>query len=97
MAEIVGVRFKNVGKVHYFLPNNQKVKINDLVIVETAAGSDCGRVVIIKKNFADKQVLKSLTKVLRKAEFKDFERLKRLKEKEARAAKICGEKIKSIA
>lgn len=94
MAEIVGVRFKDVGKVHYFLPNNQKVKINDLVIVETAAGSDCGRVVIIKKNFADKQVLKSLTKVLRKAEFKDFERLKRLKEKEARAAKICGEKIK---
>lgn len=37
MTKIVGIRFRNVGKIYYFDPKNYKMKIGDHVIVETAA------------------------------------------------------------
>ena len=40
MTKIVGIRFRNVGKIYYFDPKNYKMKIGDHVIVETARGSD---------------------------------------------------------
>lgn len=94
MSEIIGVRFKEVGKVYYFDANNQKFAINDLAIVETAQGPNCGRVVAVKKHFSDNDLAKNLKKVIRKADFKDVERLEKLKEKEARAEKLFNEKIK---
>ena len=44
MAEIIGVRFKEVGKVYYFDPLDNKLNIGDRVIVETARGLECGEV-----------------------------------------------------
>ena len=38
MVEVVGVRFKSVGKIYYFAPNGLKLSINDKVIVETVIG-----------------------------------------------------------
>ena len=38
MEKVVGVRFRNVGKIYYFNPKNYKVKVGDHVIVETARG-----------------------------------------------------------
>ena len=38
MTKIVGIRFRNVGKIYYFDPKNYKMKIGDHVIVETARG-----------------------------------------------------------
>ena len=38
MEMVVGVRFRNVGKIYYFNPKNYKVKVGDHVIVETARG-----------------------------------------------------------
>ena len=37
MAKVVGVRFRNVGKIYYFNPKNYKVKPGDHVIVEMPA------------------------------------------------------------
>ena len=34
MAEVVGVRFKEVGKVYYFNPVDNKLNCGDMVIVE---------------------------------------------------------------
>ena len=36
MAEVIGVRFKEVGKVYYFDPNGIQMKKGDMAIVETA-------------------------------------------------------------
>ena len=94
MAEIVGIRFKEVGKIFYFLSTKQKFNINDFAIVESTKGLDCGRVVVVKEKLNDIKLEKNLKKVVRKAEFKDIERLKKLKEKENRAAKIFNEKIR---
>ena len=38
MAEVVGIRFKEVGKVYYFDPDSMKFKKGDKAIVETARG-----------------------------------------------------------
>ena len=46
MAEIVGVRFKEVGKIYYFDPCDKKFARNDQVIVETARGVEFGIVAI---------------------------------------------------
>ena len=43
MAKVVGVRFRNVGKIYYFNPKNYKVKPGDHVIVETARGVELER------------------------------------------------------
>ena len=42
MAEVIGVRFKNMGKVYYFDPNSEKLSADDHVVVETARGVECG-------------------------------------------------------
>ena len=52
MTKIVGIRFRNVGKIYYFDPKNYKMKIGDHVIVETARGVEFGRVVLGPKSFA---------------------------------------------
>ena len=94
MPEIVGVRFKKGGKIFYFLANKQKFNINDFAVVESTKGQDCGKVVVIKEKLNDSKLEKNLKKVIRKAEFKDIERLKKIKEKEIRAAKLFNEKIR---
>ena len=38
MTKVVGVRFRNVGKIYYFSPKDYEVKAGDHVIVETARG-----------------------------------------------------------
>ena len=49
MIEIIGVRFKEGGKVYYFSPQNKQFRQGDLVITETARGTECGEVVIPNK------------------------------------------------
>ena len=44
MAVVIGVRFKDVGKVYYFDPGEEMLKKGDKVIVETARGIECGEV-----------------------------------------------------
>ena len=43
MTEIIGVRFKSVGKIYYFAPGSLKAEEGMKVIVETARGIECGR------------------------------------------------------
>ena len=47
MKEIVGVRFKSVGKIYYFSPGDIKAEVGDRAIVETIRGVECGEVVIM--------------------------------------------------
>ena len=42
MVNVVGVRFKDTGKMYYFDPKGLDIKKGDLVVVETARGIECG-------------------------------------------------------
>ncbi|MBP1581810.1 MAG: hypothetical protein J6A26_05385 [Oscillospiraceae bacterium] len=46
MTEVIGVRFKKVGKIYYFDPNGMQLPLGEKVIVETARGVECGEVAI---------------------------------------------------
>ena len=46
LKNIIGVRFKKLGKIYFFNPKNLKVKKGDKVIVETSQGEEYGEVMI---------------------------------------------------
>lgn len=94
MVEIIGIRFKEVGKVYYFSPNNKKVTAGDKVIVETARGVECGEVVIPNRNVDDKEIVQPLKPIIRVATPDD---MKRIKENEAKETEIMKTFTKKIA
>ena len=72
MAEVIGVRFKEVGKVYYFDPLDNKLSVGDRVIVETARGLECGEVAVSNKSVSDEEVKQPLKPLIRIATEKDL-------------------------
>ncbi len=93
MTEIIGVRFKAVGKTYYFSPMKTKFKEGDFAVVETARGTECGEVVILNRMIAKEQISQPLKPIIRKATEQDFKVMEQNAKKEADAFKICEEKI----
>ena len=93
MAEVIGVRFKEVGKVYYFDPNHKKLKQGDTVIVETSRGIECGKVAIPNKEIPDEEIVHPLKKLIRLATKEDLKKLEENARKEKEAMKICEQKV----
>ena len=94
MKKVVGVRFRNVGKIYYFDPKEYIVKEGDHVIVETARGVEYGKVVLTPRNIKEEEVVHPLKEVLRVATKEDEEREQQNRIKEKEAFKICQKKIR---
>ena len=94
MIKIIGVRFRNAGKVYYFNPKKFHIKQGDCVIVETARGVEYGTVVVGVKEMPDDKVIQPLKPVIRVATAEDDTKVARNKEKEKDAIRICQEKIR---
>lgn len=94
MTEVVGIRFKPVGKVYTFDPAGQQLPLGKRVIVETARGTECG--FVAKENYSvpDEELIAPLKPILRVATEADLKMMEANKAKEARAFQICEEKIK---
>ena len=94
LKNIVGVRFKKIGKIYFFNPKNLKVKKGDKVIVDTVQGKELGTVMIANRTVEDDKIVVPLKKVLRIADKKDITRYNECKKIEKEAFKICEKKIK---
>lgn len=94
MADIIGVRFKNMGKLYYFDPDGHSFTRGDKVVVETSYGLDCGEVAMANREVDEKELVKPLKKVVRPASTDDIQRAQENVEKEKRAFEICLDKIK---
>ncbi|WP_124067860.1 stage 0 sporulation family protein [Clostridium sp. E02] len=94
MINVIGVRFRNAGKIYYFDPTNLEVKAGDHVIVETARGIEYGYVVLGSREVEDEKVVQPLKPVIRMATPSDSEVENKNHEKEKDAFVICKEKIK---
>ena len=94
MIKVIGVRFRNAGKIYYFDPMNLEVRTGDHVIVETARGIEYGYVVLGCREVEDDKVIQPLKPVIRMATKGDDEVEKKNHEKEKEAFKICKEKIR---
>ncbi len=93
MANIVGVRFKNVGKVYYFDPDGLDLEMGQCVIVETARGVECGEVAMPLRTIEDGETPKPLKKVIRAANSDDLAQIERNRQREQQAFSICEAKI----
>lgn len=93
MAEVIGVRFKNVGKVYYFDPVGLTFEVGQKVIVETARGVECGQVVLENREVSEDAVVSPLKPVMRLATEKDLRIVEENRQKEKDAFAICQEKI----
>lgn len=93
MTNIVGVRFKNLGKVYYFDAAGHTLKKGEAVIVETARGMECGEVAMENRDIADEDLSKPLRAVVRPATPDDVTHAKEIAEQEEKAMKICAERI----
>ena len=93
MAEVIGVWFKEVGKVYYFDPNGIQMKKGDMAIVETARGVECGEVAMENREIEDKDIVHPLKKMIRKATQGDLKKVEENRKKERHAFEICEKKI----
>jgi cell fate regulator YaaT (PSP1 superfamily) len=93
MTEVIGVRFKSVGKVYYFDPCEIKFNPNDHVIVETVRGIECGEVVMQSHMVDDASIIKPLKSVIRAATAEDMAHVADNARKEKEAFRICLKKI----
>ena len=93
MAEVIGVRFKEVGKVYYFDPLDNKLNKGDMVVVETARGLECGEVATPNKTIDEGELTHPLKPLIRIADENDIKHLAEDKLKEKEAYKICEQKI----
>ena len=94
MVKIVGVRFRNAGKVYYFDPKGYKIKAGDHVIVEKARGVEYGTVICGIREVTDDRVVQPLKAVIRVATQEDDLRAEKSRAKEKDAMRICNEKIR---
>jgi len=91
--KVVGVRFKNIGKIYYFDPGTLTPQKGEHVIVETARGMEYGIVMLADYEIAEEKIPQPLKPVIRIATPADDAVAKKNVEKEANALKICKEKI----
>ena len=65
MVEVVGIRFKSVGKIYYFDPCGFDLETGMHAIVETARGVEMGTVLLPPRDVEDEKVIQPLKPVLR--------------------------------
>ena len=94
MEKVIGVRFRNAGKIYFFSPGKLDIPKGKHVIVETARGVEYGYVVVGTKEVEDKKIIQPLKPVIRIATQEDDTREAANRFKEKEAFKICQEKIK---
>ena len=94
MKNIIGVRFKKLGKIYFFNPRNLKLEKGEKVIVETTQGEEYGEVVIPNRKIEEEKIMEPLKKVIRIATYKDNKHFDYCKKTEKEAFKVCQEKIK---
>lgn len=93
MIKVVGVRFRNAGKIYYFGPEKFELKSGMHVIVETARGVEMGTVLMEPREISEENVIQPLKPVIRIATEADEKTAQKNHEKEKEAFQICLQKI----
>ena len=93
MTEVVSIKFKSEGRSYFFDPAGLKPELDELVVVETSRGIECGYVCETVKKVRDEQIVKPLKKVLRIATDADKKKLAENKKKANDAFSVCEKKV----
>ncbi len=93
MATVVGVRFKNAGKLYYFDPGKLWPAAGSFVVVETARGVEYGQVITGVREVEDELIAAPLKQVIRVGTDEDAKHALENEAFEKEAYKICQHKI----
>lgn len=93
MQEIIGVRFKKVGKIYFFDPNGIQAIKGKSIIVETARGIELGEVAVANRSVSDEKIVAPLKKAIRMATEEDEKTFVDNERKAAEAREVCEKKI----
>lgn len=93
MREIVGVKFKKLGKIYFFDPNGFELTKGQGVIVETARGLEFGEIAINNGKVKEERIVAPLKNVVRIATEEDKRIFEENDRKSKEAYKVCEEKI----
>ena len=96
MAEVVGIRFKENGKVYYFDPDGNMFSKGEMVIVETVRGIECGEVSSANHKINDNDIVHPLKKVIRAANKEDIKIVEQNRKKEEEAFGFCQKKVEQL-
>lgn len=96
MAEVVGVRFKENGKIYYFDPSSKTFSKGEKVIVETVRGIECGEVAARNHTIKDEEIVHPLKKIIRAANGEDLKIVEVNRKKEAEAFGFCEKKVQQL-
>ena len=96
MKNIIGVRFRELGKIYFFDPKYLIMKKGEFVIVDTADGEDIAEVMIPNRKIEEEKVVAPLKRVIRIANPKDMKHYEECKKKEKEAFEYCNQKIKEL-
>ncbi|MCL2204469.1 MAG: stage 0 sporulation family protein [Defluviitaleaceae bacterium] len=92
---IIGVRFKDVGRIYYFDPGDFDPPRGSAVIVETVRGAEYGTVSLSRREADVSDLQQPIRKVLRLATPEDEAQEINNRQKEIDARATCIEKIKA--
>ena len=94
MIKVVGIKFKNSGKLYYFAPKDGDVYERNMpVVVETARGMEYAWVAYPEKMVDEEEIVPPLKPIIRIATEKDTQTYLENQEKKPQAMQICKEKI----
>ncbi|MDO5048166.1 MAG: stage 0 sporulation family protein [Anaerococcus sp.] len=91
---VVGIRFRQAGKIYYFDANNMDFAYNDLVIVETSNGLELAQVAKPLIDTSKEEIKGKLSPVLRKANRDDLKQNKINKKEAKDAIETCQQKAR---
>ena len=94
MKTIIGVRFKKPGKIYFFDPKDNEIKVGDHVIVETSIGEEYAEVMIANRQMPDEKLVTPLKPIIRIATKEDDKHNEQNKRKEKEAFEITLKYIK---
>ncbi len=94
MTTIVGIRFKDSGKIYYFAPGHLDLEPGEVVIVETTRGPEMAKIAYGQRDVDDDEIVGELKPVMRRAEQADFDRLQMLNARHDEIMQRCSEKIR---
>ena len=92
-VEVIGIRFKKVGKVYYFEPNGIEATKGEFAIVETARGPEFGEVFVANKLVGVSETVPPLRPVIRIATKDDIAHNEENLKKEKDAFDVCLKQI----
>ena len=93
MTTVVGVKFKEAGKLYYFSPGDNNVEVGDNVIVETARGLEFGKITLGRTEVKESELVAPLKSIIRKANEKDKKKHAENLAKKEEAMRLCQEKV----